>query len=434
MLLFLLAKIMYYKHVLHNPKKLLVCNTNMYYTMEVDEIYIEEERFGMLLKFGGDSGFDGYKGVFRDKDGKLNDFYIPHAIYKVEADRFDENPEPPTNILDELKVEIRSEALTGGCGLYIVGEAATQEDMKEEFIRGAKKWNSDNHLIMHMVATAYAAITTGDYTEGPDGTLEVEAILGTGLPVEEYKQEDQRKEFKRKLAKNIHLVKFSGDAHDKAFAGKTVRIKYKKVAVANEAAATHLVLSEDENGQPRHDKPHTKRNYLIVTIGGGTMEIAPVVNGKPDLRKATSEPFGINPVIDDIRKQLAARDVFLPRRQDFIQIALRAIEDEDYGYKVIKSGTTVVEEFDDLVKAKFVPLANTAITHIKKALNSVMGIEAIEILGGTPIILKPFLDEKAKKEQLNLIYQENAKLSRFTLAIAYHRIAEQSALLLAKGV
>lgn len=387
----------------------------------------------MVLKLGGDSGFADYKGVYESADGRMKDFSIPHAIYRVEGE-FTVNPEPPQDVLDEIKVEIISEAITGGFGRYLIGEAATKEEMKDEYFRGRKKWNSDNHIIMHLVATAYTAIMTKNYDVNPDGVLEVEAVLGTGLPVDEYKQEDARKEFKRKLSRHTHTIKFFRDACDARFSGKTVKIKYKRVVLGNEAAAAHLVLSRDENGHPRQDKPHTQRNYLIVVIGGGTMEIAPVIKGKPDINKATSEPFGVNPVIDRIRKKLSAEDVFLPRRQDFVELALR---DEDERYQINKSGTDEIINFSDKVRAEFLPLANAALSNIKKMLNGFAGIEAIEILGGTPVILRPYLDEVNEKEKtkLKLIYQDNPKQSRYMLATAYRRMIEMAerAELLKKG-
>lgn len=142
-----------------------------------------------------------------------------------------------------------------------------------------------------------------------------EVILAVGLPLEYFG--NQKKEFRTYLLKRP-MVAFS-------YENTSYNIKIRDVMVFPQGYAAIAKIIKDDT------------NMTVVDVGTGTMDILPIINGKPIISSCESLKLGVNTCTESIQKEF--------RRRYNTQIEEAVIQSIMRGEK-----NSIKEEFTVLIK------------------------------------------------------------------------------------
>jgi len=127
-----------------------------------------------------DAGNDAIKAVFGEMGNRL---YIPNVIAEEKPQRrFVELERDP---LDGVHVEVISSALKQGGGIFAIGNLATSYHHPQEVAMDSVKSESDQNLLVALVALALDAVQHFPHI---GQTVDALYSLASGLPLSEVKQ------------------------------------------------------------------------------------------------------------------------------------------------------------------------------------------------------------------------------------------------------
>lgn len=342
---------------------------------------------------------------------------IPNVVAEMD---FKDTLEREQNVLEALRVKVESPALKREWGTMAVGILAARQKNRKEIPFGSVKAEEDQAVILLLTGLAVDAVYNFSVK---NGVCYATYCLSTGLPISEYRDKELKKQFRKKLTDGIHTVKFleTADPHN----GVEVRIQIFDVKIISEGQAAHLELTTDEYGRYK-PMPRTDGTYLIFDDGGGTLDLAVMLEGgKPDNERSEGYDMGINEVLDAINKEIydEYKETFESRKK--------------LSEHILKSRQKDPKKVDPfLVKGKERPIQEIIDKHFKayaeqiyramaEKWREVSGCQAAYFVGGASALIRPYLAElnggEGEDGEYVIFFVEPNK-SFWVLAEAYYKI------------
>ena len=130
------------------------------------------------------------------------------------------------DVLEALRVKIESSALKREWATMAVGELASRLEYNKEMLFGSIKAEEDQIVIVLLTGLAVDAVRNFPVK---DKVCYATYSMSTGLPISEYRNEELRIKFKKKLTEGTHTVRFLETAYP--YNGVEVRIQIFDVRV-----------------------------------------------------------------------------------------------------------------------------------------------------------------------------------------------------------
>lgn len=333
-----------------------------------------------------DIGNSEVKAIFGTERSRMS---IPNVISEMD---FSGLLEVEDDILDGIRVEVDSPALSHKWGSLAVGKLAGRQSTRIEVEPGSNKSEMDQSLILLFTTLAIDAVK---HFQVQNNIVNATYFLSTGLPIHEFKNKELRRDFKRKLKTGVHIVRFLETAAP--YANIEVRISIFDVKLNSEGKAAHMRLVMNEYGRPRN-LPGVNGNYMIYDDGGGTADVAIILaGGKPDNERSHGErTLGINETLDRIMtdlRELYGGNIFESRKElsDHL-LQARNINplSTEYEKVYIKGKPTSI---DDIVNKHLKVYASRVYEYMKGKWREVARLQACYFIGGAASLIRPYLAE-----------------------------------------
>lgn len=342
---------------------------------------------------------------------------IPNVVAEME---FKDALEREQSVLEALRVKIDSPALKREWGTMAVGILAARQNSRKEIPFGSIKAEEDQAVILLLTGLAVDAVYNFPVK---NGVCYATYCLSTGLPISEYRDKELKKQFRKKLTSGIHTVKFleTADPHN----GVEVRIQIFDVKVISEGQAAHLELTTDEYGKYK-PMPKTDGTYLIFDDGGGTLDVAVMLEGgKPDNERSEGYDRGINEVLDRINKEIydKFKETFESRKKLSEHILKSRKKDPKRIDPFLVKGKK--RPIQDIVDKHFNAYAEQLYRVMAEKWRGVSGCQAAYFVGGASALIRPYLVElnggEGEAGEYVIYFVEPGK-SFWVLAQAYYKI------------
>jgi len=342
---------------------------------------------------------------------------IPNVVAEME---FRDALEREQNVLEALRVKIDSPALKREWGTMAVGILAARQNSRKEIPFGSIKAEEDQAVILLLTGLAVDAVYNFPVK---NGVCYATYCLSTGLPISEYRDKELKKQFRKKLTSGIHTVKFleTADPHN----GVEVRIRIFDAKIISEGQAAHLELTTDEYGHYK-PMPRTDGTYLIFDDGGGTLDVAVMLEGgKPDNERSEGYDMGINQVLDRINKEIYDRfkETFESRKKLSEHILKSRQKDPVRIAPFLVRGKG--QDIQDIVDRHMRTYAEQVYRVMAEKWREVSGCQAAYFVGGASAIIRPYLAElnggEGEDGEYVIHFVEPGK-SFWALAKAYYKI------------
>lgn len=282
------------------------------------------------------------------------------------------------NVLEALDVEVYSRSLTGGWRHYFVGDLAVEDEDNMEMSEIDNKVESDQALIVSLVALAVAALSRSDsFTDNP---LVAEYAIGTGLPIRQFAR--YREAFIQRL-EGEHEVKFVSTPK---YRGRTVRIIVKKVAVGIEGAAAILNIATQDDLSVKDEMAYYG-TVGVCEIGALTTDFPILKKMQPDNRFSHGEYFGIASYLDAIRQDIYEK--FGYHFQSRAKLAKR-IRESSYLINLVGERRGDIKP---IVDEHFKRAAVRVVDMIQKRWAKYPDAQAFYVLGGGAGALRPYIED-----------------------------------------
>ncbi|MCC4370505.1 ParM/StbA family protein [Limosilactobacillus reuteri] len=301
------------------------------------------------------------------------------------------------DFLNRMDVTISSSAVKMQ-GRFLIGNAAISSGLQPRaFDINALSGKADSDLSLIFTLSMIAGQKVKEaYKDNNDLTkpLSTEVTLITALPVKEGKKRDIKDNYKKRYLNKTHQVTFHNFADP-----ITVTVKFKAVYVANEGetAALYIASGEDEEltaglkADLDSNYPELKdevsandiiqaQNIIVLDIGGGTVDIIIIVNGKVIASASLSMNEGYDNALDEAVEFLQDNRYNFKDRTDLKEY----LEQPASGLN--KKRHQAVE---DIVYAQLEPFCDRIVDNVSKAAGkSRAGFEEVITVGGGSIPMK----------------------------------------------
>lgn len=296
------------------------------------------------------------------------------------------------DFLNRMDVTISSNSVKRQ-GRFLIGNAAVNSQLplrKFDINDYSGKSDSDLSLIYTLSMIAGKSVQEAyEKGESLDKTLSATVNMVTALPVKEGKKKKVKNNYKSRYLNATHQVTFHNFVNP-----ITVSIKFNEVLVANEGetAALHIAGNDPEitkglkndldNNFPEYKEISGEeligsQNFIILDIGGGTVDIVVISNGKVVTSASLSMTEGYDNVLDD---------------------AVAVLQDNNYNFK----DRTELKEFlnqkatglskrrhesvESIVYDQTEPFSDRIVDNVSKAVSlSGAGTEELIVVGGGSI-------------------------------------------------
>lgn len=356
-----------------------------------------------------DIGNDSLKAYFEKLE---NELLIPNVIAEIGLSR--NIVELEKHPLDGLHVEIISDALKRGQGVYVVGHLAGGYDHNDELTTISDKSEADQPIVMLLTALAYDAAMA---SPNQNGVTEVTYYLSTGLPLSEAKR-DKRKLFKQKLKSGTHEVRFHITP---TIGGRTIRIHFEEVLVNIEGHVALIDLTTHDDGSVRNEEL-THMNVLINDIGGLSTDAAIILeDGAVDNIHSDGIKEGVSPYLDEIMDRVYAETGYrFINRQQLIEVITTENEEERY-HVWFRGKRTGIQSIVDEVLMK---IAREEYKLIRSTWNKVPSIRVSYQIGGGSLLLRPYIERINELEEDYPLRFVSTKDSIWMIARAYFKLLQ----------
>ena len=279
-------------------------------------------------------------------------------------------------------------------GRYLIGNAAIDSGLQLtsfDINSLSGKADSDLSLIFTLSLAAGKRVKEA-YESGEDlsNTLKTEVTLVTALPVKEGKKKDVKDAYKNRYLGKVHQVTFHNFANP-----VTVSVTFKAVYVANEGETAALYIASNkkeltnalkkdlDDNFPELSKFVSKediissKNIGILDIGGGTVDIIIIINGKAVASASLSMNEGYDNALDEAVDYLTEHQYSFKDRTDLKEY----LEQEATGLSKRRH-----EAVENMVYEQLDPFCDRIVDNVSKALNKAgAGIEEFICVGGGSI-------------------------------------------------
>lgn len=345
----------------------------------------------------------GYGSIKTDVDGEEIKFPSVIATQReqdilapVEFDSKADRDAYMNDFLSHMDVTISSSAVKMQ-GRYLIGNAAIERGLQLtafDINSLSGKSDSDLSLIFTLSLAAGKAVKEA-FSKGEDLSkpLSTEVTLVTALPVKEGKKKDVKDAYKKRYLGKTHQVTFHNFADP-----ITVSVKFKAVYVANEGETAALYIASNEkeltealkkdldDNFPELAKEVTKddiiksKNIGILDIGGGTVDIIVIINGKAIASASLSMNEGYDNALDEAVDYLSEHQYSFNDRTDLKEY----LEQKATGLSKRRH-----EAVEKMVYEQLEPFCDRIVDNVSKAVNKAgAGIEEFICVGGGSIPMR----------------------------------------------
>ncbi|MDR7074739.1 ParM/StbA family protein [Fictibacillus barbaricus] len=328
-----------------------------------------------------DIGNDSIKSLF---ESPSNQILIPNLVAEIGINR--NVKEYEKDVLDGIHIEITSGALKRKHGVYAVGNLAKQQHNYSELAIHSKKCENDQSLILLLTSLAINAVQSGIFSSNEE-IIEAKYYLSTGLPILEATL-DERKQFRDKLQKNTHEIRF---LQTPLLQGKTVRITFEKVFVNLEGLASFINLS-------KNNEELIQQEMMIIDIGGLTTDVAVIQKATVNNTMSTGYSEGVSPYLDRIINRVRSEIGYpIKTRKDIVEIIINN-NPTDKNHVYVYGNRTCVSH---IVEEELMKLARKQYYYMLDIWNQVPSLRIAYFVGGGAIVLKDYLEAIINKEDKN---------------------------------
>ncbi len=362
-----------------------------------------------MLKYAGiDFGNDSIKLVLENQKSPL---VIPNVISSGYSRQILQEEESPLKALDVI---VNSHALSNNNLRYFVGELAIEDEDKSELEETENKAESDQSLIVALTSLAYMGLVNTQRAV-QDEQLEIEYILGTGLPVRSFVK--YHEVLRNKLI-GQHEVTFISTPK---LQNKKVKLNIRDAYVSIEGAAAIYHIATHDNLEIKD--PELYEGCIgVCEIGALTTDFPVIKQMNIDNRFSYGEQMGMANYLDSIIRDVEDRyDYSFPSRAKIVQ----RIKEQNYMIQKIGEGQSDIKP---IVDHYFNRASKRIVELIKKRWKKYPDIQQFYVIGGGAIALNPYLLEEAGSMKLHFVEESELlnvlgylKLARKNLASSIDR-------------
>lgn len=357
-----------------------------------------------------DAGNDAIKAVC---GAVTNRIWIPNVIAPEAEHR--QLVQLEASLFDGLHVQIQSPALRCGGGTFAMGTLAMTHRHAMEVPADQIKAESDQNLIVALVALAIDALECGEF-QIKKGVTQASYNLACGLPLMEVKV-GRKQGFAQRLKSGVHQVRFLDTPK---YGGHVVDIRFEDVRVFAEGHAAIADLTIGDYGRPRRDGL-ADLTILLADVGSVTSDFCVIgARGKLDNLNSMGLQEGVSPYLDVIiaRVQQETGHRF-KNRQELVMCLTdpRPERRNRVSYKRIPIGRIVDEELAKLARVEY--------QTVRILFNAVGNIDVAFLIGGGGLLLQPYL-EAINVDKLPLRFLEGQEEAVWTNALGYFKLLQMA--------
>lgn len=225
------------------------------------------------------------------------EYFMPNALARCTVDRVEYYDSTQQDFIENLIVEISSNALIQGQHQYFVGFSATEKENVSSVAKNNQKASSDRSIILLLTMLAYNAVQEN---KGDTTIKQQYDVVATALPTRQVRRD--REELKKKL-QGEHTVTFH---YVPGGSNITVQINITNVLVGIEGSTAYVALIRDENTLKIKDENLMRETILIADMGGDSTDFVGIRNNKI-VDGIEGEIFGVNTYLDRIIQDVENR-------------------------------------------------------------------------------------------------------------------------------
>lgn len=341
-----------------------------------------------MIKLAGiDIGNDSVKVVL---DGSQEPIQIPNIVAPG-YERYILQEED--SAIQALDVMVYSPSLAKNNRRYFVGQLAVEHEDNFELEETDNKAVSDQSLIVALTALAYTGLAYQTYDNNPySNSVELEFILGTGLPVRTFAR------FNKTLENRLvgeHEITFLTTPK---FKNKRVRLLIRRAVVSIEGAAALFNLATHDSLQVKNEEIYYGC-VGVCEIGALTTDFPVIKRMSVDNHFSTGEQLGMATYLDSIIRDVEDQFGYtFPSRTKLVQ----RIKSQDYVIQRLGEGQADIRP---IVETYFSRAASKIVDLIKKRWKKYPDIQCYYVVGGGAAALRPFLLEAAGPMKLRFVEQ-----------------------------